>query len=607
MNNPGVPVTIYHVAGFVREALIKAAIPVNIIASFEKPGIYLFSRSVFQDADYIMSTVTEQLDPNERANNPNGSENLRETVTTSASKTSLTVIATAITNTNDSFISPSDFKSYPKVQPKQNTRKPRRKGKCMIVTDSPEKNEIQERETQQIEKKQKSEKRKRQRKTLKTFGLKDTAGKGLFPQLFNTVENQYYIGLIPYARYYSPETMRPHECEQFLEWYEDMVRKNIEFDFQREIVSYCRNDVDILRRACLAFRKIFLDRGKVCPFEECTTIASTCMKVFRKNFLREKEIGIIPLGEYRVNRDSLLSTTVKRNMIDLQYECTRVTTSRLQKLGHIIMEKWECVFDRELQDNQPMRDFLANNSMLETELLDPREAFFGDCTGNIVTRYDVTGTEKIRYVDVWSLYPFVLKTGSFPLGHPDMYVGEECSALIGIAPGFDFSRVEEVVRCKVLAPRDFFYPIFPFRVRRKLLFALCRSCNETFSQFPCTHDTPANREFEGTWVSCELRKAIEKGYIVRSVSEIWKYKISQYGPSTRLEVCSQDISTAFCNLSRSGWPTECTGDEKAKERYLQEYEKTEDIVFDRNNIAINSGLRSVAKLYLNSFWSKFGQ
>ncbi|EFN79227.1 Probable DNA polymerase, partial [Harpegnathos saltator] len=90
----------------------------------------------------------------------------------------------------------------------------------------------------------------------KTFGLEVTAGKGLFPHLFNTVENQHYIGLIPDARYYSPATMRPPERKRFLEWHEDMVRKNIEFDFQREIVSYCRNDVDILRRACLVFRKI---------------------------------------------------------------------------------------------------------------------------------------------------------------------------------------------------------------------------------------------------------------------------------------------------------------------------------------------------------------
>jgi len=92
--------------------------------------------------------------------------------------------------------------------------------------------------------------------------------------------------------------MKPADREQFLTWHDEMTRKNVIFDFQREIVQYCRNDVDILRRACMAFRKIFLERGKVRLFEECTIIASTCMKVFRKNFLREKEIGIISPGGY---------------------------------------------------------------------------------------------------------------------------------------------------------------------------------------------------------------------------------------------------------------------------------------------------------------------
>ena len=63
-----------------------------------------------------------------------------------------------------------------------------------------------------------------------------------------------------------------------------------------------------------------------------------------------------------------------------------------------------------------MHDFLENHPMLINPPLDPREAFFCDRTENIVTRYEVT--EKIRYVDVCSLYPYVLKTGIFPLGQP---------------------------------------------------------------------------------------------------------------------------------------------------------------------------------------------
>jgi len=107
--------------------------------------------------------------------------------------------------------------------------------------------------------------------------------------------------------------------------------------------------------------------------------------------------------------------------------------------------------------------------------------YFGDQTENIATIYsNVTGTEKIRHVDVCSLYPYVLKTGAFPID-PKIYVREECSELIGAASNFDFNSIEELIRCKILPLCDLFYPVLSYRVRGKLLFVLCRSCCEMFS------------------------------------------------------------------------------------------------------------------------------
>ncbi|XP_011859145.1 PREDICTED: uncharacterized protein LOC105556661 [Vollenhovia emeryi] len=515
----------------------------------------------------------------------------------------------------------------------------------------------------------------------KAFGLRDTADKGIFPHLFNTRANQTYVGPLPEVRYYSPEQMKPEERERFLTWHAEMTRKNIVFDFQREIIRYCRNDVDILRRACWAFRKIFLERGGVCPFEECPTIASTCMRIFHKNFLREKEIGLIPVGGYRyadnqsskalrwlvwmerelghriihagrgreyriegtrvdgyyesrtagdtnetrhcvlqfhgcfwhscpacfrLNRDKRLSG--REDTIDARYERTLATTWRHRKQGYHVTEKWECDFDRETRENREMRDFFQNHPLLKSPPLDPRDAFYGGRTGNIATLREITGNEKIRNVDVCSLYPYVLKTGAFPIGHPDIYIGQECSALIGTAPNYNFDSVEGLVRCRVLPPRDLFHPVLPYRVRGKLLFGLCRSCCETFSQDACTHDHPADREFVGTWVSAELRKALEKGYLVTEVSELWQYKVTRYDRVTRQGGLFVEYINSFLQLKQeaSGWPSECADDE-AKERYLREYEEIEGIALDRNNIARNPGLRSVAKLCLNSFWGKFGQ
>lgn len=414
----------------------------------------------------------------------------------------------------------------------------------------------------------------------KAFGLPDTCGKGVFPHLFNTIDNQTYVGPMPDVKYYAPETMHAQERERFLAWHAEMLSKNTVFDFQREILEYCRTDVIILRRACMAFRKIFLERGNVCPFVECTTIASTCMRVFRKNFLRKEVIGIIPTGGYRYkdkqSRKAIQWLVLKERelgrriihaghgrehrltegmRVDGYYECdnngetqrhvlqfhgcffhgcttcyrvnhektpkpkdtyddrferTLAITAQLRRKGYIVTEKWECDFDKELRENREMREFVENHPIIKIAPLDPRDAFFGGRTGNVVTRYETSGNEKIRYVDVCSLYPYVLKTGVFPIGHPDIFVGVECAELIGSAPDFDLSRVEGLVRCRVLPPRDLFHPVLPYRLGGKLLFALCRTCCEIFSRAVCTHDDPSEREFEGTWCPANCVKQSRK-------------------------------------------------------------------------------------------------
>ena len=58
-------------------------------------------------------------------------------------------------------------------------------------------------------------------------------------------------------------------------------------------------DVEILRRACLAFRKIFLAIGKTDPFVSATTMASACSYLYRKNFLKPNTIGLPPPNGYR--------------------------------------------------------------------------------------------------------------------------------------------------------------------------------------------------------------------------------------------------------------------------------------------------------------------
>ena len=73
------------------------------------------------------------------------------------------------------------------------------------------------------------------------------------------------------------------------------------FDFQKEIIAYCRSDVDILRRCCLQFSELFKKVTSLEPFSNCITIASACNLVFRHNFLKEDRIAIIPPQGYHPN------------------------------------------------------------------------------------------------------------------------------------------------------------------------------------------------------------------------------------------------------------------------------------------------------------------
>ena len=64
------------------------------------------------------------------------------------------------------------------------------------------------------------------------------------------------------------------------------------------MVEYCHMAIDILRRACLSFRKIMVEIGDTDLFVNAATIASTSSYLYRKNFLKDRTIGLVPLAGY---------------------------------------------------------------------------------------------------------------------------------------------------------------------------------------------------------------------------------------------------------------------------------------------------------------------
>ena len=86
----------------------------------------------------------------------------------------------------------------------------------------------------------------------KAFGINELK-KGWFSHHFNTRENQNYVGPYPDPKYYGHHFMGEKERKKLLAWLSE--RKDDVFDFRKEMLQYCRSDVDILRQAFLTFRE----------------------------------------------------------------------------------------------------------------------------------------------------------------------------------------------------------------------------------------------------------------------------------------------------------------------------------------------------------------
>jgi G:T-mismatch repair DNA endonuclease (very short patch repair protein) len=497
----------------------------------------------------------------------------------------------------------------------------------------------------------------------KTFGLTELK-KGYFPHDFNLPENQTYKGIIPDKEKYGYKFFSNAKLNDFEIWY---AKKSKElFDFKDELESYCLSDVKLLKDGCLTFRKIILDiSGGIDPFMECITLASLCHLIFRKSHMLPKSIGIIPilgfnaeqtssnvciqwlkyiswsqniyirharnggevkLGKYRV--DGYSETITDNKLYKIIYEfhgcyfhgckiCFTDSTwnqtkqclnsSIYQKHLHRIesikkdfpdyklIEIWECEFREQIKNSKNLQYFLKTECNI-SDPIDPRNCLFGGRTNSLKLYHKAIDGEKIKYVDFRSLYPDRQKYGIYPIGQPEI-----------ITENFlELNNYFGLIKCKILPPKGLYLPVLPCRIDKKLFFTLCYKC-ATEKIDDCNH-TDLERCLEGEWVSLEVMEALNQGYKILHVYEIWHYKeTSQYNPITKQGGLFTTYVDTFMKYKEeaSGWPDNVTTNEE-KKRHVQNFYNLEGIHLNEENIKYNPGIRSVMKLILNSLWGKFG-
>ena len=129
------------------------------------------------------------------------------------------------------------------------------------------------------------------------------------------------------------------------------------------------------------------------------------------------------------------------------------------------------------------------------------------------------------------------------------------------------------------------------------MFALCKTCADTCNQTRCTH-SDAERAIRGTWCTIELEKALEKGYRLLQIHEVWHF------PQITTLFKEYIDTFAKIKLEASGYPKNCVTDEQ-KQAYVDDILEHQGIQLDPSKNVYNPGLHALAKLMLNSSWGKY--
>lgn len=254
-----------------------------------------------------------------------------------------------------------------------------------------------------------------------------------------------------------------------------------------------------------------------------------------------------------------------------------------------MVEMWECQFKYNQNINFDLFEYVQSLDFVTP--LDPRDAFLGGRTEMFRKYCAATGKSVIRSYDANSLYPYICKYGEFPTGHPNIFIKDFPDSLENMT-GF--------IKMIVLAPKNLYLPLLGMKINGKLIFGLCRLCMLTGNTGECSHSV-SERALEGTFVIHEVRKALTLGYEILKIYEIWDYIPTQF------DGVSGGIFVEYINLflkikqEASGFPSWVTTDED-KQAYIDQMKARDNIELDIDAIEYNPGLRSLAKMALNSLW-----
>lgn len=220
-----------------------------------------------------------------------------------------------------------------------------------------------------------------------------------------------------------------------------------------------------------------------------------------------------------------------------------------------------------------------------------------------------------------SLYPFVMKYRAFPVGLPRVLSAEQLDRVRLPWTSVEQNPYRGFFHCRVLPPRPAElgerHALLPYRTRTgRLTFPLCAACAEWANAdkkvqrqhrpVPRCRHRAAQRAWTHAYTDVELNAALQLGYRVLALYEVWHYdRWASLEAGNSLFAGYVDTMLRL-KVEASGWPADCQTVEQ-RARYVARYADREGIRLEAGRVQPNPGLRAVAKVLLNSLWGKLAQ
>ena len=287
----------------------------------------------------------------------------------------------------------------------------------------------------------------------------------------------------------------------------------------------------------------------------------------------------------------------------------------LRNNGYSVNSIWACDFATQLACNMQWRQWAEQTRI--SDPIDMRDCYYGGRTNALVLHWQkMYECQQAAYVDVCSLYPSVMKRYCYPTGHPVRVTvnfkhpvsvtcptvsSGMCQLLGRWCPGRHVvCGYFGVVKVSVLPPRRLYHPVLPVKCNGKLMFPLCQSCAARESKVSCSC-MDCDRILTGTWCTPELDAALSVGYQVVEWHEVLHWETSS-------DTLFQDYINTFVRLKTeaSGYPRNVVTPQQCQE-YADTLREKEGVSIRHENVRKNPGLRTIAKLLLNSLYGKFAQ